>query len=127
MSTVTIAQFKDERLNITYKLLQTGENYQIRYKFVNQYSVNDWRHEIESFSGPHAAMDSWKIRVDITQKDPKCTPELFEAAQVAFDKANIYLFGHEENTKSQDEAIDLLANAAPDELIYESHEEQAQG
>lgn len=127
MSTVTIAQFKDERLNITYKLLQTGDSYQIRYKFINPYNVNDWRHEIESFSRSHVAMSSWKIRVDVCQKDLKCTPELFEAAQAAFDKANVYLFGNEENIKSQDEVIDLFANAAPEESIYKSHEEQAQG
>jgi hypothetical protein len=103
MSTVTIAQFKDESLNITYKLLQTGDSYQIRRKFVSNYDSKSWSHEIESFSTAQDAMDSWKIKVSVNQNNPKCSPQLFEAAQVAFDKANIYLFGNEENVKSQDE------------------------
>ena len=125
MSTVTIAQFKDEQLNITYKLLQTGNSYQIRRKFVSVYESKSWTHEIESFANAHDAMNSWRIKVSVNQNHPNCTPKLFEAAQAAFDRANVYLFGgNEADIKSQHEAIDLLANAAPEEPIYESHEAQ---
>lgn len=128
MSTVTIAQFKDEQLNVSFKLLQTGDSYQIRRKFVSRYESKSWSHEIESFANAHDAMTSWRIKVSVNQNQPNCTPELFEAAQAAFDKANTYLFGRdEEDINSQNEAIDLIANAVPDEPIYGSHEEQAQG
>lgn len=128
MSTITIAQFKDERFNTTFKLLQTGDSYQIRRKYVSPYDDKVWSYEIESFPSAERAMNTWKIKISVAQKDENCTATLFEAAQAAFDRANIYLFGGSSaDLVSQDEAIDLIASAAPEEPIYESHEEQAQG